>query len=182
MNTWQIDPAHTDVQFSAKHLMVTSVHGKFGAVAGTLTLDEADPTRSGGTVTIQATSLSTGMEARDQHLRSADFFNVEQYPIITFVATKIEPKGGAEYMLTGDLTIRDVTRPITFAAELLGFYASMQGGRRVGVHATAKLDREAWGLSWNVGLETGGWLVGKEVKLEIDVAADLVTETAKIAA
>lgn len=171
--TWKTDPTHTDVQFSAKHMMVTTVRGKFAEVEGTLTLDEADPARSSGSFTVKAASLTSGVEQRDGHLRSADFFDVEQYPEITFVSTAVEAKGGNDYAVTGDLRIRDTTRPVTFAVEFLGNYQGFQG-RRVGFHATTKLNREDWGLTWNVGLEAGGWLVGKEIRLEIDLAMDEV--------
>jgi polyisoprenoid-binding protein YceI len=173
VTTWKIDPAHTDVQFSAKHMMVTTVRGKFAAVDGQLTLDEEQPRASRGSFTVQAASLNSGVEQRDGHLRSGDFFDVERFPELTFVSTSIEPRDGNSYAVTGDLTIRDTTRPITFDVEFLGTYQGFEG-RRAGFHATAKLNREDWGLTWNVGLEAGGWLVGKEVRLEIDLALDEV--------
>jgi polyisoprenoid-binding protein YceI len=176
--TWKIDPAHTDVQFSAKHMMVTTVRGKFHAVDGTITLDEANPTAATGSFTIKAASLNTGVEQRDGHLRSGDFFDAETYPEITFSVTGVEPKRGNDYAVTGDLTIRDVTKPVTFDVEFLGTYQGFQG-RRAGFHGTTKLNREDWGLTWNVALETGGWLVGKEIKLEIDIALDEVAGTAE---
>ena len=175
--TWKIDPAHTDVQFSAKHMMVTTVRGKFHEVDGTLTLDEANPAASVGSFTIKAASLNTGVEQRDGHLRSGDFFDAETYPDITFTSTEVRPKGGSDYAVTGDLTIRDVTRPITFDVEFLGNYAGFQG-QRAGFHGTTKLNREDYGLTWNMALESGGWLVGKEIKLEIDLAFDEVVEAA----
>jgi len=171
--TWKTDPTHTDVQFSAKHMMVTTVRGKFAEVDGGLTLDEADPARSSGSFTVKAASLNSGVEQRDGHLRSADFFAVEQYPEITFVSTGVQAKGGNDYAVTGDLTIRDTTKPVTFDVEFLGHYQGFQG-RRAGFHATTRINREDWGLTWNVGLEAGGWLVGKEIKLEIDLAMDEV--------
>jgi polyisoprenoid-binding protein YceI len=174
MTTWKIDAAHTDVNFTAKHMMVTNVRGKFGDVSGTIALDDADPTHSSGEFSVAAASVSTGQEKRDGHLRSADFFDVEKYPTITFASTAIESRGTDRYAVTGDLTIRDTTRPITFDVEVLGFYKAMSGGRRVGLSASAKLDREAWGLTWNMALESGGWLVGKQISLVIDVAADEV--------
>jgi polyisoprenoid-binding protein YceI len=170
--TWNLDAAHTDVIFATKHMMVTTVRGKFGTVSGSLQLDPENPTASSGTITIQTASLNTGVEQRDGHLRSADFFDVEKYPEITFVSTAVAPKGGDDYTVSGDLTVRGITRPLTFDVEFLGLYAAMGGARRAGFHATAKLNREDWGLTWNVGLETGGWLVGKEVKLEIDLAVE----------
>jgi polyisoprenoid-binding protein YceI len=180
VTTWKTDPTHTDIQFSAKHMMVTTVRGKFTDVEGTLVLDEADPAASHGTFTVSAASLQTGVEQRDGHLRSADFFATEQYPRITFVSTSVEPRGGNDYRVTGDLTIRDQTKPVTFDVEFLGTYPGFNGPR-AGFHATTRLNREDWGLTWNVALEAGGWLVGKEVKLEIDLALDQVIETADAA-
>jgi polyisoprenoid-binding protein YceI len=171
--TWKTDPTHTDVQFSAKHMMVTTVRGKFTDVDGTLTLDESNPAASGGSFTVKAASLNTGVEQRDGHLRSGDFFDADQYPDITFTSTRVEAGHGNDYAVTGELTIRDVTRPVTFDVEFLGNYQGFQG-RRVGFHATTKLNREDFGLTWNVALESGGWLVGKEIKLEIDLAMDEV--------
>lgn len=170
MSNWKIDPHHTDVLFSAKHMMVTTVHGKFDQVEGELNLDEADPTRSRGEIRAAASSLSTGVEMRDNHLRSADFLDAENHPWIVARTTAIE-RADDRYRPV-DLTIRDETRPVTFDAEFLGFYTSMQGGRRVGFHLDAKLMRKDWGLNWNMALEAGGWLVGDEVHLEVDVAAD----------
>jgi len=174
--TWKTDPTHTDVQFSAKHMMVTTVRGKFTEVDGRLTLDMEDPARSSGSFTVRAASLNSGVEQRDTHLRSADFFDVAQYPEITFVSTAVEAKGGNDYAVTGDLTIRDTTKPVTFDVEFLGNYQGFQG-RRAGFHATAKINREDWGLTWNVGLEAGGWLVGKEIAIEIDLAMDEILVT-----
>ncbi len=171
MSTWKIDPNHTDVLFSAKHMMVTTVRGKFHQVEGELELDEADPTRSRGEIRAAAASLSTGVEMRDNHLRSADFLDAEHYPLVVARTTAIE-RAGDRYRVQVALTIRDETRPVTFDAEFLGFYPSMQGGRRVGFHLDARVLRKEWGLNWNVALEAGGLLVGDEVRLEVDVAAD----------
>lgn len=170
--TFAIDPAHTDVLFSAKHMMVTTVRGKFHAVSGTVTLDEENPSASTGTFAVEVASLNTGVEQRDGHLRSADFFDAENHPTATFTATAVTPKGGDDYAVTGDLTIRGTTKPVTFDVELLGFYTGMNGARRVGLHATGKINREDFGLTWNVALESGGWLVGKEIKLEFDLALE----------
>lgn len=168
--SWNIDPAHTDVVFSAKHMMVTTVRGKFHDVSGTITLDEENPASSTGTFTVGVASLNTGVEPRDAHLRSADFFDAENHPTATFTTTRIDAKGGNDYRVTGDLTIRDTTLPVTFDVELLGFYTGMDGARRAGFHGTGKIAREDFGLGWNVALESGGWLVGKEVRLELDIA------------
>ena len=174
MTTFTIDPAHTDVLFSAKHMMVTTVRGQFHDVQGTIELDEADPTRSRGEFTVAAARVDTNFGARDTHLRSADFFDVERFPSITFTSTAVEPKGDARYRVTGDLTIRDVTKPATFDVELDGIVPGMRGGRHAGLSVSAKLARDDWGLNWNVALEQGGWLVGKDIKLEIAIAADEV--------
>jgi polyisoprenoid-binding protein YceI len=178
LTTWKTDPTHTDISFSAKHMMVTSVRGKFADVDGTLLLDEENPANSSGLFTVMAASLNTGVQKRDDHLRSADFFDAETYPAMTFQSTRVEPAGGDDYRVTGNLTIRGTTRPITFDVEYLGVYQGFGDARRAGFHATAKLNREEWGLSWNVSLETGGWLVGKEIRLEIDVAAEQVKAVA----
>ena len=176
--TWNLDTTHTDVIFAAKHMMVTTVRGKFGTVAGSIELDPQNPTASRGSFTVKAASLNTGVEQRDGHLRSADFFDAGTYPDITFVATGVTHKGGDGYQVTGDLTVKDVTKPFTFDAEFLGFYASMAGARRAGFHATGSVNREEFGLVWNVALETGGWLVGKDIKLEIDLAVEEVAPVA----
>ena len=173
--TWNIDPAHTDVLFSAKHMMVTTVRGKFHQVTGSITVDEDDPTTATGSFEISVASLSTGVEPRDTHLRSADFFDAAAYPTATFIATGIRHKGANGYAVTGDLTIRGTTRPVTFDVDLLGFYTGMDGARRAGLRGTAKIAREDFGLNWNVALESGGWLVGKEVKLELDLALEAAT-------
>ncbi|HYO43653.1 MAG TPA: YceI family protein [Candidatus Limnocylindrales bacterium] len=172
VTTWNIDTAHTDVLFSAKHMMVTTVRGKFGDVSGTITLDEENPTASSGQLTVAVASLNTGAEQRDAHLRSADFFAADNHPNASFTTTDVAARGGNAYAVTGDLTIRGTTRPVTFDVELLGFYTGMNGARRAGFHATGKINREDFGLNWNVALETGGWLVGKDIKLEFDLAIE----------
>ena len=169
---WTVDTAHTDVLFSAKHMMVTTVRGKFHDVEGTLRLDEANPTNSSAEIRIAAASLATGNGPRDGHLRSPDFFNTEVHPAIVFRSTAIEQVGTSDFRITGDLTIQETTRPIVFDATFLGFYTSMQGGRRVGLSARTIINRKDWGLGWNVALETGGWLVGENVTIEVEIAAD----------
>jgi polyisoprenoid-binding protein YceI len=169
---WTIDAAHTDILFSAKHMMVTTVRGKFHDVDGTLFLDENDPTRSSADIRITAASLSTGVDPRDAHLRSADFLDADNYPFIDFRSTAVEHVKGDAYRITGELTIRETTRPVTFDATFLGFYAGMQGGRRAGLSARTRINRKDWGLGWNVALEAGGWLVGEDVTIEIEVAVE----------
>lgn len=181
MSTWKIDPAHTDVLFSARHMMVTSVRGKFNEVEGTLEIDEQEPTRSSGEFRIAAASLDTGVAQRDGHLRSADFFDAENHPWITFRSTKVEHVRDDQYRVTGDLALRGTTKPVTFDVELGGITRGMRGGRHAGLTATTRIDRAGWGLDWNMALEAGGWLVGKEVKVEVEVAADEVTAPAEVA-
>ena len=170
--TWTTDTTHTDVQFSAKHMMVTTVHGKFNAVEGTVVLDEENPVLSSGRFSVRAASVNTGVEGRDNHLRGVDFFDAGTYPEITFVSTAIEAVGGNDYRVTGDLTVRDTTRPVTFSVEFLGLYQGFGGVRRAGFHAVTKINREDWGLTWNMALETGSMLVGKEIRLEINLAVE----------
>jgi polyisoprenoid-binding protein YceI len=177
MSTWQIDTAHTVVSFTGKHMMITKVRGIFKGVTGTIEYDEADPTRGAVEVTIPAATVETGMEPRDNHLRSADFLDVENYPTLTFRSTSVEPKG-ERWEITGDLTIRGVTRPVVLATEALGVVKGMDGRRHAGFEATTKIKRSDWGLTWNVGLEAGGWLVSDDITIELEVAADEVAPVA----
>lgn len=172
--TWQLDPAHTDITFAARHMVITTVRGTFGDVDGTFEIDEADPSTARGEITVKAASLSTGFAARDTHLRSADFFDVETWPEIVVRFDGVESANGDHYRVTADLTIRDVTRPLTFAVEHVGETKNFQGNRHIAFTAKASLDREEWGLNWNMALETGGWLVGKDIKLTVEVVADEV--------
>lgn len=178
MTTWQLDNAHTQINFSAKHMMVTTVRGTFHDVAGTIELDEAEPSRSRGAFQVQVASIDTNFAARDTHLRSADFFDAESWPTIDFVSTRIVARGDNAFDVTGDLTIRDVTRPTTFRVEVDGIVNGMTGARHVGLSASARIDRRDWGLDWNVALEQGGWLVSREIKIDIAIAADEVATTA----
>lgn len=177
MSTWQIDTAHTVVSFTGKHMMITKVRGIFKDVTGTVEYDEADPARSSVEVAIPASTIETGMEARDNHLRSADFLDVESHPALTFRSTSIEPRGD-RWAITGDLTIRGVTRPVVLDTEALGVVQGMDGRRHAGFAAATKIKRSDWGLTWNVGLEAGGWLVSDEISIELDVAADEVAAVA----
>lgn len=179
MSTWKIDPAHTDVTFSVKHMMVSTVRGKFGDVDGQLELDldANDPTTASGEIRLGVASLNTGSEQRDQHLRSAEFFAAEQYPEIVARLTGVEPDGD-RYKVYADVTIRDITKPVVFEGRYHGAVPGMDGDRHAGFELSTSIDREAWDLSWNMALEAGGWLVSKDVKLAIDVAADEVAVTA----
>jgi polyisoprenoid-binding protein YceI len=178
MATFAIDPAHTDVLFSAKHMMVTTVRGTFTDVAGSIDIDEAHPTASSADITVRAASVDTGFAARDTHLRSDDFFGVETYPEIRVRSTSIRPKGGNDFTVTADVTIREITKPVDFDVEFLGFYTGMDGSRRAGFSAKAKVNRKDWDLNWNVALEAGGWLVGDNIKLEVEVAIQEVIAVA----
>lgn len=170
--TWTIDPAHSTVEFTAKHLMVAKVKGTFGSFDGTLHIAE-DPVASSATVSIDAGSVDTGVEQRDDHLRSADFFDAGNHPELMFSATRFEHVAGNEWKLYGDLTIRGVTRPVVLDTEYNGTAADPWGGHRAVFSAETRLDREKWGLTWNQALETGGWLVGRELKVAVDVEAVL---------
>lgn len=166
--TWSLDPHHTSVAFSAKHLGVATVRGRFEQVTAALELnDPKDPTTGSGTVTIQAASITTGSEQRDGHLKGADFLDVEKYPEIVFTLKSITP-AGETFKVTGDLTIRDVTKGITLDYEHSGVVTDPFGNTKVGGTLTGTINRSDWGLTWNVPLGGGGLLVSEKVKLEID--------------
>ena len=173
MATFAIDPAHTDVLFSAKHMMVTNVRGTFTDVSGSIDIDETEPTASTADITVRAASVDTGFAARDTHLRSDDFFAVETFPEIHVVSTKIQPKGSNDFVVTADVTIKDVTRPVTLDLEYLGTVASPWGDQRAGFSASTEISRKDWGLGWNLALEAGGVVVGDKVKLNIEAEAIL---------
>jgi polyisoprenoid-binding protein YceI len=166
---WKIDPTHTHAEFGVRHLMISTVKGHFTDVAGTVVVEDGDPTTAQVDVTIGVASIDTRVEPRDQHLRSADFFDAERFPTITFRSTKVERVGDERYEVTGDLTIRDVTRPVTLDVEGLGGVRDPWGNERAGYTATARIDRKDFGLNWNQALETGGFVVGDEVKLGLEV-------------
>ncbi len=161
--TWTVDPSHTEIGFFARHLMVSKVRGQFTDLAGTVTVGD-DLADSSVDVTVQMASVATGSPDRDTHLKSADFFDVERYPTMTFVSTTFD---GAR--LTGDLTIKDVTRPLTFDVEFNGVATDPWGNTKAGFEAQATVNRKDWGLEWNVALESGGVLVSDKVTLVIDV-------------
>jgi len=170
--TWALDPTHTAIEFEAKHLMIAKVKGRFAEFEGALTIAD-DPTRSTVSVTIKAASIDTRTEQRDDHLRSPDFLEVDKYPAITFVSSGVEHDEGDDWLIHGDLTIHGVTRPVKLATEYEGQTTDPWGGQRTAFSAETKIDREDWGLTWNQALEAGGWLVGKEIKLKIEVEAVL---------
>jgi polyisoprenoid-binding protein YceI len=172
--TWTLDPAHSAVTFSAKHMMITTVRGSVAIRDFTLDFDPKDIIGSSVRVSLDAASIDTGQEARDQHLRSADFLDTDTHPTIDFVSTRIEPEGD-DYRIHGDLTIRGVTRPVVLEAAFGGIVPNMQGGSRAAFSATTTIDRDAFGLNWNVALEQGGWLVSKTINVEMDIAAVAVS-------
>jgi len=166
--TWTVDAAHTNVGFVARHLMVTKVRGHFTDVDGEVRIGET-PEESSVEVRIGTASIHSGQPDRDAHLRSPDFLDVEKYPDLTFKSTKVEHTGDNTLKLHGDLTVLDVTRPIVLDVEYEGLTQQAPFGSRAGFSATTEIDREDWGLTWNMALETGGVLVGKKVKIELDV-------------
>jgi polyisoprenoid-binding protein YceI len=173
---YAIDPVHTTVEFIARHLMISKVRGRFPEVSGTITIAEA-PEQSHVEVEIGVSSLETADDRRDAHLRSADFFDADRYPQITFRSTKVEPGPSGTWLVAGDLTVRDVTRPVSLEVEFDGANASPTGDERVAFSAATEVNREDWGLTWNVNLETGGVLVGKTARLELNVEAIAVPAT-----
>ncbi len=168
---WSIDPAHTEVSFAVKHLMISTVRGRFADVRGTIRLDENDVTTASVDAEIATASIDTRQEQRDTHLRSADFFEVEKYPLITFRSRSVERVKGERYRIIGDLTIRDVTREVVLEGSDEGRGKDPWGGDRLAFSATTAIDRRDFGLTWNQALETGGVLVSNEIKISIDVQA-----------
>ena len=164
---WQIDPAHTSVEFVGRHLMITKVRGSFPDVSGSITIGE-DPLDSGVNVIIETGSVSTGAPDRDGHLVSPDFFDVESHPQMTFVSTAVRANGDA-WILDGDLTIKGVTKPVSMDFEFLGLVDDPWGNSKAAFSASTEIMREDWDLSWNVALEAGGVLVSKKIAIEIEV-------------
>jgi len=168
---YTLDITHTRIGFSARHAMVTTVRGQFGEFEGGAHLDTTDPSASSAKVNIRAASISTGQADRDAHLRSADFFDVETFPELTFVTTAVTRTDATTWTVTGDLTIKGVTNPVTIDFESTGSARDPFGNLRVGFEGAATINRKDWGLTWNAALETGGVLVSEKIKLEFDVSA-----------
>jgi len=168
--TYDIDAAHTSVEFVGRHLMITKVRGRFSEVQGTITIGD-DPEDSSVTVEIGAASVSTGNADRDAHLRSEDFFDTERYPTITFASTRVTALPDATWEVIGDLTVHGTTKPVVLQVDFDGATASPFGDERIGFSAATDVSREDFGLTWNVGLETGGVLVGKTARIELSVQA-----------
>ncbi|MCF3136032.1 YceI family protein [Streptomyces olivochromogenes] len=168
---YTIDPSHTTIGFVARHAMVTNVKGAFLDLAGSLNLNGTDPSKSKASLDVKMDSLDTGNADRDGHLKSADFFKIDEHPTMTFRSTRTEALGGDDYRITGDLTILGVTRPITIDLEFNGSAKDPFGNERVGFEGKAELLRSEWGLTWNAALETGGVLVSDKIKLNFDISA-----------
>lgn len=171
MKKWNVDASHSSIGFSVKHMMVSKVRGTFGDFTAEVEANETDLTGANIAFTIQVASINTGSEDRDNHLRSADFFDAETYPEIKFVANNIVKKGD-EYEIVGDLTIKDVTKSVVFEAEYGGKGTNPWGVEVVAFEAETKINREDFGLTWNAALETGGVLVGKDIKITLDLEAN----------
>jgi polyisoprenoid-binding protein YceI len=169
--SWNIDPAHSGVTFSVRHMVISKVRGRFAKFGGKLDLDDQDLTRSTLDVRIDAASIETGVADRDAHLRSADFLDVEKHPELAFTSKRIERVGDGRYRVVGDLTIRGTTREVPLEVEAGGTGKDPWGNERTGFSAHASIDRKEFGLQWNQALETGGVLVGERVDIEIELQA-----------
>jgi polyisoprenoid-binding protein YceI len=168
---WNIDATHSHVTFSIRHMVVSTVKGRFNVLSGALEIDTANPANSWVQAEVDVASIDTGDTNRDNHLRAPDFFDVEKYPKMTFKSTKVEPVGENEYQVTGDLTLHGVTKPVVFDVEYSGEVKDPYGFRRAGFNAKTKINRKEWGLTWHALLEAGGAMVGDEVKIEVDLEA-----------
>jgi polyisoprenoid-binding protein YceI len=169
LTTWSIDPAHSNVEFSVRHLMITTVKGRFSDISGTVRSHDADPAKGDVDITIGIPSIDTREPQRDTHLRSADFFDAENFPFMTFKSHRIENGEGTSFRLIGDLTIRGVSRTVPLDVTSEGRTKDPWGGERSGFSATARIKRSEFGLTWNQVLEAGGVAVGDDVKISIDV-------------
>lgn len=168
---YTIDPAHSSIGFTVRHAMVTNVRGSFGEHEGTLKLDGSNPANSTASIDVKIASVDTGIADRDGHLVSGDFFDAEKFPLMTFRSTQAEQLGGDTYRVTGDLTIKDVTRPLSIDLEFNGSATDVYGNERVGFEGSTNILRSDWGLTWNAALETGGVMVSDKVKLSFDISA-----------
>jgi polyisoprenoid-binding protein YceI len=169
MTAWQLDPTHSTIQFSVRHLMVSNVRGSFRDFGLEVAFDPEHPELGSVIATVVAKSIDTGQPQRDAHLCSPDFLDAEQFPTMIFRSTAVEARGGEAYTLKGELTMHGVTKPVVFDAEYMGEVANPQGGRSAGLSARGRIKRSEWGLVWNVGLEAGGLMVGDEIKIEVEL-------------
>jgi polyisoprenoid-binding protein YceI len=171
LQTWAIDPIHSIAEFGIRHMMISTVKGRFGVVSGALQFDGTDPTTGSVEASIDVASITTEQEQRDNHLRSSDFFHVEQHPTLTFRSRSVEHVSDDLYRVHGDLTIRGVTRPVTLDATYEGQIADPWGNQRTGFSAETTINRKDYGLNWNQALETGGVVVGDKVKVSLHIEA-----------
>ena len=178
MARWNFDETHSGVDFAVRHMMVSKVRGNFTGIKGWLEFDEENPENAEIVARIDVATINTRNNDRDNHLRSADFFDVENHPEMIFKSTSIAVDGENRGQVTGDLTVRGVTKPVTFDVEYFGQLDSPFGDRRTGFSGTIKINREDFGLTWNQALETGGWLVGKEITVHVELEAILATDAA----
>lgn len=178
--TWQIDLAHSEINFTVRHMMISKVRGQFESFSGSVNFDEANPSNTTVEISIDVNSINTKDAQRDAHLRSADFFDVENYPTMTFVSKRVEQHSANSGRLIGDLTIRGVTKEVALDVEYAGQVTSPWGTTNAGFSASGKINRKDWGLVWNVALETGGLLVGEEV--QIDIEMELIKQAEPVAA
>ncbi|MFE4867627.1 YceI family protein [Streptomyces sp. NPDC056682] len=169
--TYTIDPSHSSIGFTVRHAMVTNVRGSFADHEGTLILDGTNPATSAASIDVRIASVDTGIADRDDHLRSADFFDAEQFPLMSFRSTEAQELGGDKYRMVGDLTIKGVTRPLAIDLEFNGTATDPYGNQRIGFEGSAEILRSDWGLTWNAALETGGVVVSDKVKLTFDISA-----------
>jgi polyisoprenoid-binding protein YceI len=169
--TYAIDPSHSRLGFVARHAMVTKVRGSFNEFDGTATIDGDNPSNSSVQVTIQVASIDTRNQQRDEHIRTNDFLDVEKYPQITFTSTSINHDGGNDFEVTGDLTIRGVTKSVTLPLEFQGSATDPFGNARIGFEGSLVINRKDWGVNWNAALEAGGVLVSEKVTLEFEISA-----------
>jgi len=167
--SWVIDPSHSEINFTVRHMMISNVRGRFEKFTGTVDFNEEAPTKSSVDVQIEAASINTKDEKRDGHLRSPDFFNAEATPYLIFKSKRIEQIDDHHGRIIGDLTIRNITHPVVLVTEYSGQMKSPWGSTSAGFSASAKINRKDWGLTWNVSLETGGWLVGDEITINIEL-------------
>jgi len=178
--TWKIDPAHSEITFSVRHLMISSVHGRFERFTGVVDFNETDPARSTVDVQIEAASINTREPQRDAHLRSPDFLNAEVFPYLTFKSQRIEMIDANHGRVYGDLTIRDITRPVVLDVVFNGMVKSPWGNSVAGFSASTQINRKDWNLTWNVPLETGGVLVGEMIHVNLEI--EIIKEAESVSA
>ncbi|HEX8439597.1 YceI family protein [Archangium sp.] len=179
--TWNIDLTHSGVHFSVRHMVIAKVRGSFRKFTGAVSLDEQDPTASSVSARIETASIDTGVQQRDDHLRSPDFFDVAKFPVMSFQSTKVEKTSGNGLRVTGNLTIRDITREVVLEAEQLGIGKDPWGNIKAAFEAKTSIDRREFGLTWNQALETGGVLVGEKIEIALEIQAVKAQATEKAA-